>query len=64
MDEKAARKAARDLGLRVTGLLGILDESASRGMVDFIAAVERLRKTNFRASPQLLKTLLDRHYSH
>ena len=64
MDEKAARKAARDLGLRVTSLLGILDESASRGTVDFVAAVEKLRETNFRASPQLLKTLLDRHYSH
>jgi predicted nucleic acid-binding protein len=64
LDEKAARKAARELGLHVTGLLGILEESATRGMVDLLAAVERLRGTSFRASPQLLKTLIDRHFSH
>ncbi|MGO9312627.1 MAG: DUF3368 domain-containing protein [Syntrophobacteraceae bacterium] len=64
LDEKAARGAARELGLRVTGLLGILDESATQGMVDLLTAVERLRRTSFRASPHLLKALLDRHFPH
>jgi predicted nucleic acid-binding protein len=64
LDEKAARRTARELGLHVTGLLGILEESATRGMVDLLTAVERLRETSFRASPQLLKALTDRHFSH
>lgn len=64
LDEKAARGAARELGLRVTGLIGILDESATRGMVDLLTAVGRLRRTSFRVSPQLLKALLDRHFPH
>lgn len=64
MDEKAARRLAREQGLNVTGLIGILDEVATRGLVDLLTAVEHLRQTNFRASPHLLKMLLDRHYFH
>ncbi len=61
MDEKAARQAAVKQGLNVTGLIGILDGAAALGMVDLLAAIEKLRLTSFRASPHLLKTLLDRH---
>ena len=64
MDEKAARRIAKEQGLNVTGLIGILDEAATRAMVDLLTAVERLRQTSFRASPHLLKTLVDKHYSH
>ena len=32
LDEKAARKVAKERGLQVTGLVGILDEAATRGM--------------------------------
>lgn len=63
MDEKAARQAAIERGLKVTGLLGILDEAATLGMLDLLAAVEKLRLTSFRVSPHLLKILLDRHRS-
>lgn len=63
LDEKLARRIAGEQGLNVTGLIGILDEAATRGMVDLLSAVERLRQTSFRASPHLLKMLLDRHYS-
>lgn len=63
LDEKAARKVAKDRGLRVTGLIGILDEAACRGMVDLLVAVERISQTNFRISPILLKKLLERHFS-
>jgi len=58
LDEKAARRVAAARGLRVTGTLGILKEAAERGLVDLPAAVERLRRTNFRASPRLLQLLL------
>ena len=60
LDEKAARRAAADRGLRVTGTLGVLGEAASRGLVHLAAAIDRLRKTNFRCSPALLKATLDR----
>ena len=34
LDEKAARRVAAERGVRVTGLLGILGEAATRGLVD------------------------------
>ena len=59
LDEKAARRIAAERGLRVTGLLGVLGEAATRGLVDLASAIDRLRKTTFRCSPALLKATLD-----
>lgn len=59
-DEKAARRVATDRGLRVTGILGVLSEAASLGLVDLAPAIDRLRTTNFRCSAALLKATLDR----
>ena len=61
LDEKAARQVAKEQSLKVTGLLGLLSEAARLGLLNFPEAIERLQKTNFRASPRLLKLLLDRH---
>jgi predicted nucleic acid-binding protein len=61
LDEKAARRVAVERGLYTTGLLGILDEAATRRLIDLPTAIERLQRTTFRASPRLLKALLDRH---
>jgi len=60
LDEKAARRAAASLGLRVTGTLGVLGEAATRGLVELTPAIDRLRLTNFRSSPSLLKATLGR----
>ena len=60
LDEKAARRVAAGRGLRVTGLLGVLGEAATRGLVERAPAIDRLRTTSFRASPALLKATLDR----
>lgn len=60
VDEMAARRVATDRGLRVTGLLGVLIEAASRGLLELAPAIDRLRTTNFRCSAALLKTILDR----
>jgi predicted nucleic acid-binding protein len=60
LDEKFARRLAQDRGLRVVGTLGILADAATQGHVDLIAALDQLRKTNFRYSPALLKATLDR----
>ena len=60
LDEKSARRVASGRGLKVTGVLGILAEAASRGLLDLPQAVDRLTRTSFRYSPALLKELLDR----
>jgi predicted nucleic acid-binding protein len=61
LDERAARKVAMGRGLKVIGLLGILGASADRGLVNFAVMIDRLRQTNFWASPQLIKLLLNRY---
>ena len=63
LDEKSARRIAAQRGLRITGTLGVLGEAALRRLVDLPAAIDRLRKTNFRCSPALMKTTLDRFTS-
>lgn len=60
LDEKAARQAAKSLELPVIGLIGILATAAEQGRVDLLQAVERLRATNFRVSPALIRDLLKR----
>lgn len=61
LDDKAARVAAKRCGLRVVGTLGLLEVASREGWVDLQAAVGRLRRTNFRASPTLLDDLLRRN---
>lgn len=58
LDEKAARAVAAKQSQRVAGLLGVLAEGSHRGLVDLPAAIDRLRQTNFRASPKLLREVL------
>jgi predicted nucleic acid-binding protein len=60
IDDKAARNAALERNLTVTGTLGILAEAAERNLLDFSEAAEKLRKTNFRASKKLLDKLIER----
>lgn len=57
LDEARARKAAIQRGLRVVGTLGLLDRAAARGLIDLGDALNRLRRTTFRASPKLLERL-------
>jgi predicted nucleic acid-binding protein len=61
LDERTARKVAMERGLRVIGLLGILGAAADRELVNFAVMIDRLRQTNFWASPQLIQLLLERY---
>ncbi|NJK50490.1 hypothetical protein HC931_22320 [Candidatus Gracilibacteria bacterium] len=63
LDEKAARNVAKERGLNLTGLLGILEMATIQKLIDLPTVVERLQNTSFRASPSFLKSLLDRHSS-
>lgn len=61
IDERAGRRAATNLGIPIIGTLGILDEAASLGLLNFAEAIAKLTATNFRASPNLIQTLLDQY---
>jgi predicted nucleic acid-binding protein len=60
LDESAARSLASQRGVKVSGTLGILCDAAQAGLVNLPAALDLLRKTSFRASPELWKTLYTR----
>ncbi len=61
IDDSLGRQVAQSFGLRVTGLLGVLDEAARQNLVDFPKAISRLQETTFRASSQLIQSLLQRY---
>ncbi len=54
------RGSPATLGLKVTGLVGLLGKAAQRGMLDLSTAVRRLRGTSFHIAPKILKELLER----
>lgn len=55
LDEKRGRAVAQALGLKVTGLLGILTEAGGQGLLDFEDALDKLLATGFRLSPALVE---------
>jgi len=60
LDEAVARAMAVQRGLRISGTLGVLCDAAQAGLLILHAALDLLRKTNFRASPELWKSLYRR----
>lgn len=60
LDEKAARSFASQRGLKTSGTLGVLCDAAQAGLIELPDTLDLLRKTNFRASPQLWKALYTR----
>jgi predicted nucleic acid-binding protein len=60
VDDEAARLEARHRNLTIQGTLGILDLAAEHGYVKMTEAVEKLLRTNFRASRRLIGFFLDR----
>ena len=64
LDEKKGRQAARERGLSVVGTLGVIDLAARRGLVSLLDALKKLERTSFRASPQLLRAIIESASSH
>ncbi len=60
IDDKDGRKAAETRSLRVIGTLGVLDDAASKNLLDLPQSLVRLQQTNFRLTPALIQTLLER----
>jgi predicted nucleic acid-binding protein len=60
MDDRDGRREAARRNLRVIGTIGVLNEAAERGLIDLPTTIQRLQQTSFRASPNLLQSLLNR----
>ena len=61
IDDRAGAAAAREVGFRVTGTIGVLIDAAARGLLDLAAAFAALPATNFRYPTILLDALLAEH---
>ena len=60
IDERKAVTMAEQLGLFVTGTLGVLEIAAEKGLIDLPNAIAALRQTSFRVSQHLLSESLQR----
>jgi uncharacterized protein len=59
IDERKGRAAARELGLKVRGTLGVLVEARRAGLVPSLAAMlDALRTQGFRVAPALVSEAL------
>ncbi len=61
LDDLAARKAARRLGLPLLGTLGFLELAATRKLLSLPKAISKLRQTNIRISEDLYGQVLLRN---
>lgn len=61
VDERAGRRVAEALGLRVAGVLGLLVLSKQRGLIPVVRPhVDLLQRMGFRADPDLVERILRR----
>lgn len=58
IDELRGRREAVRLGVRVLGTLGVLRNAHTAGLLDFTAAMEKLRATSFQVSEELSRRML------
>ena len=61
IDEVRGRKAAAAQGIRFTGTIAVLEQAADKGLVDLEDAFERIKKTDFWISHELLDVRLKLH---
>jgi predicted nucleic acid-binding protein len=59
IDELLGRQVAQARGLRITGLLGVLQAAARQGWINLPETIQALRQTSFRASERLLRQVLN-----
>lgn len=60
MDDRAGRNAAIQCGLAVVGTIGLLEQAVARGLIELPPALARLRQTNARLDPDLIRDALAR----
>jgi predicted nucleic acid-binding protein len=57
IDERVGRTAAEELNIPIIGTIGIIRIASDSGYIDLTATISKLRSTNMRLSPELLRTL-------
>ena len=60
IDDRKARQAAIERGLRVAGTLNILELASIKNLVELTETFDKLQQTNFRVSQELLDEALER----
>ncbi|MFO7800043.1 DUF3368 domain-containing protein [Rhodohalobacter sp.] len=61
IDEIKGRKAAKEMGIPVTGSLGVLIAAKNTGHLKAVKPIiEKIQKTNFRISENLIERVLDK----
>lgn len=60
IDEKKGRKIAKEYGVEITGLLGVLKNAKSKGLIEKLEPVlqELILRTGFRIHPKLYEQIL------
>ena len=58
IDERQGRAEAARRGIFIIGTLGVLNSAAEKDLLDLPSTLNKLQKTSFRASPQLINLLL------
>jgi len=58
MDEKKGRLTAKDQGLIVMGVLGVLALANCQQKVNLPQAIDKLLQTNIKISPSLIESIL------
>ncbi|MFN6486217.1 MULTISPECIES: DUF3368 domain-containing protein [unclassified Nostoc] len=61
LDDMKARRIAKDRGLVITGILGILDQATTMKLINLPVTIQSLKNTSFWASDSLFQKLLDKH---
>jgi len=58
IDEHKGRVAALQRGIPIAGTVAVLRDAALGGLIDLKSSLEKLRKTNFRASPSVYAQII------
>jgi hypothetical protein len=59
LDDRDARRVARQLGIPLTGTLGLLVDAKHRGLIPAVAPIlDELERHNFHMSPRIRETIL------
>ncbi|MFH5884681.1 DUF3368 domain-containing protein [Halalkalibaculum sp. DA3122] len=61
IDEVKGRKVAREMGIQITGTLGVLITAKEKGYIKAVKPIiDKMEKTNFRVSDALLQKVLEK----
>jgi|AntRauTorcE11897_2_1112592.scaffolds.fasta_scaffold23779_3 predicted nucleic acid-binding protein len=61
IDENKGRKVAKEMGIQITGSLGIFVTAKQKGYIEAVKPIlEEIKRTNFRISENLIQVVLEK----